>query len=106
MGVLATVFSDAGHVALNIAGVMQCVVKRRCEKENQSLRTAHQLMIYRAHGTRRTARFSSSAHDTPGLRDRVNLALLVFRRAQGCAIIKVSAAIPFAIPTIPFECCL
>src|ERR1019366_8487310 len=104
MGVLAAVFSDARHITFNVAWVVLRVFKRRCEEENQSLGTAHQLLIHSAHGARRAARFGSTAHDAPGLRDRVDLAFRVSSGAQRRAVIKVSAAIPFAIPTIVFEC--
>src|SRR5882672_6692665 len=63
MSILAAIFTDARHIALNIAGVALCFFKRRFEEENQSLGTAHQLLIYSLHGARRTTRFGSAAHN-------------------------------------------
>ena len=79
------------------------MVKRRSEKKNQSFGAAHQLTIDSAHGARRTARFGGAAHDSPGLRDRVDPAFRVFSGTERRAIIEVSAAIPFAVPAIAFQ---
>src|ERR1700720_4633840 len=103
MGVLTAVFPNARHITLDVAWVLWCVVKWWCEKENQSLGTADKFIFNSTHGARRTAPFSGPAHDSPGLRDRVDLAFRVFRRAERCAIIEVRAAIPFPVPTVAFE---
>src|SRR5579863_9942533 len=103
MGVLAAVFTDAVHVAFDVAWVIRGAVKGRGEQKNQSLGATHLLPVDCVHGARRTARFSSPAYDSPGLRDRVDPAFRIFHRAKRRSIIIIGAAIPFAIPSIPFE---
>src|SRR5258708_3667337 len=106
MGVLPAVFPDARQITSYVAGVMLRIFERRGEEENQPLEAAHQAMIHSGHGARRPARFGRTTYDSPGLRDRVDLAFRVFSGAQRGPIIKVSAAIPFTVPAIAFQRCL
>ena len=96
--VLPAVFPDARRIALDVAGLLRRLVERRAE-EQQRLRPAHDERradrIHRAFGE--PLRHRAGQH-RPRLRNRVDGALVVLRRAQRASIVVVAAPVPFAVP--------
>src|ERR1700675_2193025 len=60
-------------------------------------------MIHCGHSSCSAAGLCGATDDSPGLRDGVNAAFFVLRGAERGAVIKVSAAIPFAVPAFALE---
>ncbi len=79
------------------------MIERRREQQNQPVLLAHQLLIDRGHGALRASRIGGAADHAPGLRDRVDFALIVFRRSERRAVVEIGAQIPIAVPGLLFE---
>ncbi len=103
VGVLAAVFAHAGHVALDISGVQVGLVERRVEQLDQARFAPNQACVQRLHGTARMIGIRDAGQHRPTLRDRVDLAFAVARRAQRGAVVEPGAAIPAAVPGVLFD---
>src|SRR6185369_1051722 len=51
----------------------------------------------------RAPRLARGGQHRPALRDGVDLAFLVVRRAERCAVVEVSAPVPFAVPAVALD---
>jgi hypothetical protein len=47
MSVLPAVFADAGHVALDVAGLERAAIERWREQQDHLIRIAHQTILHR-----------------------------------------------------------
>src|SRR5579859_7181558 len=103
MRILPAILADAGDVTFYVSGVKRRVVKGRGEEKNQSLRPAHEVSIHGRHGARGPARISSPCNNSPGLSNRVYTTLSISGGAQGSSVVKISAAVPFAVPAFAFD---
>src|SRR5712692_1438411 len=104
MRVLPAVFTDARRITLDITGVERRAIERRREQEDKSFGPKDQLAIDGRHGPGGSPALCGPAQHSPGLSNRVNPALGIRCRAKRRAVIEISAAIPFAVPTITLEC--
>ena len=103
--VLAAVLSHARDVAFDVAGIQVRLVERRIEELDQRIVAADQALVHRLHGHARALRRSPGPGEhRPALRDRIDLALGVARRAERRAVVEVGAAIPLAIPAVLLRC--
>ena len=103
VGVLAAVLAHAGHVALDVAGVQLRLVEGRIEQLDQAVLAAHQALVHRLHGQARALGVARPGQHRPALRDRIDPAFAVVRRAQRRAVVEPGAAIPVAVPGVAFE---
>ncbi len=91
------------QVALDVAGVERLVVERRGEQEDQPPVAVDQVFVdglQRPAGPRRIA---GAGEHGPRLRDRVDPAGDVLRRAQRGAVVEVGAAVPVAVPGVGLD---
>ena len=98
MGVLAAVLAHAGHVALDVAGILRARVEGRREQQDQAVVRPHQMLLERPHRRARAARVAHARDHRPGLGDRVDRALVVRRRAERRPVVEVGATVPGAVP--------
>ena len=102
--VLAAILAHAGDVALDVAGIESRFVERRIEKLDRAERRG-------GPGGGRAApwpdacRFGSpgAGENRPALRDGIDLAFRIGRRAERRAVVEVGAAIPLAVPAVLFD---
>src|SRR3954465_8668281 len=98
MGVLPAVFADTRKISLDVAGIMRGAIEGRPEQQNHLCLPPQELPSYRFHGLSRPPRLSPRRQDGPRLRQRIDLALLVLRGPEWCAVVEVGATIPSAVP--------
>ena len=103
MTVLATVLSQAGGVAADIARIMGRAVERRREQLHQLCVMIDKIAAHRGHRPSRPRRVSRPAQNRPGLRDRIDATFLALCRSEPCAVVISGAAIPFSIPGDSFD---
>src|SRR6266550_3182560 len=103
MRVLPAILSDAGYISLDVAGLQRCAVERRCQKQDDAIRAAHEVFVDSRHGARCASRIASPRDDAPRLRDRIDAAYVVAGSAERRPIVEVCAAIPVAVPALAFE---
>src|SRR5205085_3560424 len=101
--VLAAVLAHARHVAFDVAGIERTLIKWRREEDDQTFAALDQILFDRSHRTVRAMRIGRAGDDAPTLRNRINAALFVLRRAERRAIVKVRAPVPIAVPRFGFE---
>ena len=100
MSVLPAVLADSGHVALDVAGLERAAIKRRREQQDHLIRIADQTILHRRHCLTRPLRVGGSGDDRPRLGDRIDLTLLVLRRAERSAVVEVCPPVPAAVPGV------
>src|SRR5215471_15056957 len=100
MRVLTAVFSDAGGIALDIAGVGCRLVEGWRKQEHQTFVASHQIFFNRCHCALGACTFAGAGNDAPGLRDRIDTAFIVHDGTERSPIIEVSATVPVAVPSL------
>src|SRR6202035_1072714 len=103
MCVLSAIFANARNVAFDVAGIKRRFIEGRRKKQNQSFRPSHQLLVNGAHGSRDPAEVCRAAHHSPGLRDGINSALTIGSGTEGCAVVKIGAAVPISVPAVALQ---
>ena len=103
MGVLAAVLAYPGRITLDVTRIQRGLVKWRREQQRQAVVAPDQFPLDRAHCFRRPIARRRARERRPGLRDRVDAALLACRRAQRLAVVEKGAPIPFSVPRFIFE---
>src|SRR5262245_19205886 len=103
MGVLSSIFPDAGDIALDIARLQRAGVKRGIEERDQLVFLAYKSFIDGIHCLRGPCAISYAGNNGPGLRDGIDLAFVVLRRSKRGAVIKIGPPIPGPIPGSRFE---
>ena len=98
MGVLAAVLADARQVAADVAGIHRGTIEGRSQQQDHACVAADQMRADRVHGAFVTSGRRRSREHRPGLRDGIDAALLVLRRAEGRAVVEVGAPVPVAVP--------
>ena len=83
MGVLAAVLADAGHVALDVAGLQVRRVEGRVEQLDEPRVAVDQVLVHRRHGLAGAHGVSGPRYDRPALADRVDPAFVVGRTNPG-----------------------
>ena len=95
VGVLAAILSDAGDVPLDVAGLELPLVERGGEQEDQPVASRGPAGSSTASiAWRRPVGVGDPGDRGPGLGDRVDLALVVGRRAERRPVVEVGPAIP------------
>src|SRR6516162_1406740 len=105
MTVLSTIFSNPRQIPLDIAGVMLRTIERRRQEKYHAVIRSDQLLVSGCHCTRPTPRFSSSAYDSPALRDRIDSTLRILRGAKWRSIVEIGSPVPVTVPSFAFERC-
>src|ERR1700744_6650370 len=100
MGVLAAVLANARRIALDVAGIERSLVERRGKQQRQLVLRPDQSALHRRHGPHRTRWLGGAGDRCPGLRNRVDSALVIGCRAERRAIVEPGAAVPNAIPSL------
>ena len=100
MGVLPAVFTHSGQIALDVAGIPACFVKRWREQQYEIVAGSNQIGVDSVHRAPCSGWIGRARQDAPALRDRVDTALGIARRPQRCSIIEVRAPIPGAVPCV------
>ena len=103
MRVLPAVFSHAGDIPFDVAGIQLRLVEGRIQKLDQSMLAANEALIHSFHGHARTLGVSRTGKNGPALRNRIDPAFGVNRRSKRRAVVEVSAAIPLAVPAMLFD---
>src|SRR5216684_1145506 len=103
MRILPAVFTNARHITFDITGVERRAIERRREQEDKPFGPKDQLAIDGRHRPGGSPALCGPAQHSPGLSNRVNPALGIRCRAKRRAVIEISAAIPFAVPTFALE---
>ena len=103
MGILPAVFPHPGNVALDVAGIQVRFVERRVQKLDQAVLPANKELVHRFHCRARAFGIPGAGQNRPALRDRVDLAFGIARRAERRAVVEVSAPVPFAVPAVLFD---
>src|SRR5207302_9177495 len=98
--VLAAVLADAWHVALDVTRLKYPPVEGRVEELDELAVGAHQTPFDRGQGLSRALRVGGTGDHRPGLREGVDLALVVLGRAERGAVVEVGAAVPAAVPGV------
>ena len=101
--VLATVLADARQVALHIPRVDVGMVERRCEQQHHAVAAPDQQLVDRRHCLSGPCRIGGAGQHGPRLRDRIDPAFRVDRRAQRGAVVEEGAAVPAPVPTLALE---
>ena len=100
MRVLTTIFTDARHIALDIARVAPRLVKRRREKQRQLLVWPHQVLKYGLHCLPPAYRVACPRKHRPRLRNRIDATFPVPRRPKRRAVVIECTQIPASIPGV------
>ena len=103
MGVLAAVLANAGRIAFDVARIERGLVEWRREQQGQTVVPPDQHSLDRAHRYRRPIALRRAREHRPGLRDRIDAALVVRRRAQRLAVVEKGAPIPFTVPRLALK---
>ena len=103
VGVLAAVFPHPRHVALDVPGVEVRGVERRGEQFDKPRLADHKAFLHRRQGLPGPSGIAAAGQDRPALADGVDLAFLVFRRAERRAVVEVGPAVPLAVPAVGFD---
>src|SRR5207245_3459274 len=96
--VLAAILAHAGHVALDVARVVRGAVEGRREQADEPRALVHQLALDGVDRLRGALGRRHAGEDRPGLRERVDPALVARRRAERRAVVVVGAPVPRAVP--------
>ena len=97
--VLAAVLADAGRIPLDVPGILRRAIERRVEQQQRPAIRARRARVRTASIARSAKRVGHRAGEhRPRLRDRVDAALVVLRRAQRRAVVVVAAPVPLAVP--------
>ena len=102
--VLPAVLADARHVALDVAGLQRSAIERWREQQDHLIRIADQTILDRRHRLAGPLRIAGAGDHRPRLGDRIDLALVVLRRAERSAIIEVRPTVPAAVPGVLLQC--
>jgi len=103
MGVLAAVLPDAGRIALDVSRIERRALEGRREQQRQALVAANELLVHDGHRTPGAGRLRRPGQYGPGLRDRVDAALVARGGAERRAVVEVAAPVPIAVPALPLE---
>ena len=103
MGILATVFADAGRIALDVPRIERCAVKGRREEQSQPGLTSDELIFHSGHRALSAGWIGCPRDHAPGLGDRVDPALVARRRAEWRSVIEKTTPVPVAIPPVPLK---
>src|SRR5205085_4681494 len=101
--ILSAVLAHTRHVAFDVAGIEHAPVERRREEDDEAVAAPDEILINCGHRALHAMRVSRAGDDAPALRNRINAALFVLRRAERRAVVEVSAPIPVAVPRFGFE---
>src|SRR5271166_237364 len=103
MCILAAVLADAGRVALDVARIERRLVEWRRKQQRHLILRPNQLAFERRHGARRAYRAGRTRDHRPGLRDRIDAALVIRRRPERRAVIEPGAPVPVAVPRLALQ---
>ena len=99
VGVLATVFADAGDVAFDIAGVERRFVERGSEELDEAAVAADEALIDGVHGVARARWIACAGNHGPALRER-RFGILRFRSSREVCRRRTRRVGPIAVPGI------
>ena len=98
MGVLAAILTDAGRVALDVAGIERCRIEGRGEQQRDARVAVDELLTHLVHGPGRAHRVGGTRQHRPGLRDGIDAAFVADGGPQRRAVIEKAAPVPVAVP--------
>ena len=99
MGVLPAVLPHAGHIALDVAGIVGVSVEGWGQEADQTVVFGDQVCAPpRPSPAPRAVGGGHAGEHRPGLHQGVDPALVVLRGSQGRAVVVVAAAVPVAVP--------
>src|SRR5882724_4248559 len=96
--VLAAVLPHPGRVSLDVTGVLRRLVEGGSEHQHDPGCAPHKVGADGVHGPLGVLHGRDSGQDRPGLSDRVDLALVVLRRAQRRAVVVITPPVPLPVP--------
>ncbi|MNE76103.1 hypothetical protein D3C80_1723170 [compost metagenome] len=100
MGILAPVLAYAGQIAANIARVRAVAVERRRQQFDQTGLIVDQVFIQRLHRLQAARFIPGTGQHRPALGDGIDATLRRLMGAQRLSAVKVTPAIPFAVPGV------
>src|SRR6202011_311715 len=103
VGILATIFTDPGRVALDVPWIERCAVEGRSKEQSQPGLMADELIFRSGHRARSAGGIGCPRDHAPGLGDGVDSPFLTRRRAERGSIIEKTASVPVGIPPVPLE---
>jgi hypothetical protein len=92
------VLAHARGIAADVAGILGGGVERRREEQHHPDAAPHEVGPHASMARSPEAEGHRAGEDGPGLRDRVDLALVVLRGAERRAVVVVAAAVPSPVP--------
>ena len=98
MRVLPAVLAHARRITLDVAGILGRLVERRRQEQHGPRRPPYQVRAHRVHRALGAGKGCRAGEHGPGLRDRVDLALVVLRGAERRSVVIVGPAVPVAVP--------
>lgn len=103
MSILPPVFTNAGQVAFNIAGVVRGFVEGWGKQQNKTLIPFDQPLHDGSHRLSGPLPGGGLRQHGPRLGNGVNLAFPVLARTERCPIIVVGPPVPASIPGLGFQ---
>ncbi len=101
--VLSAVLAHSGQIPLDVTGIEGRPVEGGREEEHQPVAAAHEVFLDGRHGAAAPIVVPGAGEDGPGLRDRVDPALLVLRGAERRSVVEIGAPVPVPVPGFPLD---
>ena len=101
--VLPAVLAHARHIPFDVTGIERASIKGRREEYDETIAAPDQILFDRSHRALGAVHVGRAGDDAPTLRNRINAALFVLRRAERRAVVEVRAPVPVAVPCLGFE---
>ena len=101
--VLPAVLAHARDVSLDVAGLEGRAVEGRREEQDEPVSPPDQVLVDGRHGPPAPLGIGGARDHSPGLRDRVDAALVVGRGSERRPVVEEGAAIPVAVPAVALE---
>ena len=98
MRVLPAVLANTREVALDVAGIVDRAIERRCQQQHDPRVPAHQVRAHGIHRALGALRGGRAREHGPRLRQRIERAFVVLHRPEGRPVVEVGAPIPAAVP--------
>ena len=102
-GCTDNVFSDAGDIAFDIAGIPRYLIKGWCQQTDQSIPPVHKMPFYCGHGACAAVRICRAADHSPGLSNGIDAAFRICSGTEWRPVIEVRATVPLPVPPVPFD---
>ena len=100
MGVLGAIFADAGDVAFDVAGIPGGGVEGGGEEPDEAVIAVDEAVEGGLHGPAGALGIGAAGENGPALGEGIDLAFRALGGAEGGAVVKEGAQVPFAVPGV------